>query len=219
MTRKGLIIFAREPLPGKVKTRLAATIGDNAAAKLYRAMLLDVLVISRKLTDVESVVFWDCEEAELPLLANCYRCNSRRQAEGDLGQRMQAAFEAMFSDGVSNCCIIGSDLPDLPPTYINQAFDLLESERSDTVFGPSADGGYYLLGLKRMVKELFTNISWSTPLVLHQSLAAAEAAGATTELLPVWHDIDTQEDLNAFLQRSTGFSAGHSETAHLAAAM
>lgn len=219
MTGKSLIIFAREPLPGKAKTRLAAAIGDSAAAELYEAMLRDVLAISRKLTDVESVVFWDCEESSLPRLAESFRCRSRRQAGGDLGRRMQAAFTEMFDNGFEHCCIIGSDIPDLPPAYIQQAFDLLAAEKSDAVFGPSDDGGYYLLGLRRMIPQLFTKIDWSTPLALRQSLEAAREAGATTAQLPIWHDIDTQEDLNSFMQRSTMLLAVHSKTATLAATL
>ena len=202
MTKKGLIIFAREPLPGKVKTRLAAGIGDSAAARLYRAMLQDVLDISRKLTDVKTVVFWDCEERTLPLLAKRYQCFSRRQTAGVLGQRMRAAFEAMFSDGIKNCCIIGSDIPDLPLLYIQKAFELLAEDQTDAVFGPSADGGYYLLGLKNMVPQLFTDIDWSTPLVLRQSMEAAQSAGVTTALLPEWYDIDTLDDLKAYQERT-----------------
>lgn len=219
MTGKGLIIFARQPLPGKVKTRLAAAIGDSAAAGLYEAMLRDVLAISLKLTDVGTIVFWDCEESSLPRLAESFRCRSHRQADGDLGQRMQAAFRDMFDNGFENCCIIGSDIPDLPPAYIQQAFDLLAAEKSDAVFGPSDDGGYYLLGLRRMIPQLFTKIEWSTPLTLRQSLEAAREAGATTALLPKWHDIDTREDLNSFMQRSTMLLTAHSKTATLAATL
>lgn len=219
MSRKGLIIFAREPLPGKVKTRLAAAIGDAAAAGLYKAMLQDVLAISSKLMDVETIVFWDCEESGLQLLADRYNCRSRRQADGDLGQRMQAAFAEMFDNGFEQCCIIGSDIPDLPPDYIQEAFDLLAAEKADSIFGPSADGGYYLLGLKLMIPHLFAKIDWSTPLVLRQSLEAAREAGATTALLPVWHDIDTREDLNSFMKRSTMLSALNTRTATLAASL
>lgn len=219
MSRKGLIIFAREPLPGKVKTRLAASIGDAAAAGLYEAMLQDVLAISRKIKDVETMVFWDCEESGLQPLADRYRCSSRRQADGDLGQRMQAAFTDMFDNGFEQCCIIGSDIPDLPSDYIKEAFDLLTAEKADSIFGPSADGGYYLLGLTLVIPQLFTNIKWSTPLVLRQSLEAAREAGATTALLPVWHDIDTREDLNSFMERSTMLFPEQTKTAAVAAAL
>lgn len=202
MTRKGLIIFAREPLPGRVKSRLAADVGDRVAAELYEAMLLDVLEISRGLTGIESVVFWDCAAESLPLLADRFGCRSRRQADGDLGQRMQAAFADMFAAGFESCCIIGSDAPDLPPAWIERAIEILESGQGEVVFGPGSDGGYYLLGLKQIFPQLFREITWSSPFVLQQSLAAAQAAGAAPALLPVWHDIDTQQDLNSFLIRS-----------------
>lgn len=213
-----MILFAREPLPGRVKTRLAAAIGDQAAVELYRAMLRDMLETSRKLTDVESVVFWDCEEQSLPLLAEIYRCSSRRQISGDLGQRMQAAFVEMFADGFESCCIIGSDTPDLPHEYIQDAYQLLEEQQADAVFGPSADGGYYLLGLKRLFPQLFCGIDWSTSHVLRQSLAAAGSAGATAGLLPEWYDIDTPEDLDAFIKRFGRFSNNGRNTATLATA-
>ncbi len=207
MTRRGLIIFAREPLPGQVKSRLAADVGDEAASQLYEAMLLDVLDISRGLTGIESVVFWDCAAESLPLLAERFGCQSRRQADGDLGQRMQATFAEMSAAGFESCCIIGSDSPDLPPSCIVRAFEILESGQSDVVFGPSSDGGYYLLGLKQILPQLFRDIAWSTPAVLQHSLAAAQSAGISTALLPIWHDIDTRQDLDSFLIRSATLPA------------
>ena len=199
--KKALLIFAREPIPGLVKTRLAVSIGNDAAAGLYANMLQDVLDISRQLRGIEPIIFWDCEEEALPLLAERYRCNSRRQQSGDLGQRMQAAFEEMFSSGCDACCIIGSDSPDLPLAYLNEAFDRLTNGSADTVFGPCRDGGYYLIGLRKMTPSLFSAISWSTPRVLKQSLTAALQAGADVFLLPEWYDIDTLDDLHALQQR------------------
>jgi len=198
---KGLIIFAREPVPGEVKTRLAASIGDKATAELYETMLQDVLKTARQLSDVETVIFWNCEEKSLPLLAERYRCCARRQSPGDLGQRMQAAFEEMFANDSDVCCIIGSDAPDLPLSYIEEAYRLLNNEQTDVVFGPSRDGGYYLLGIRQLFPQLFVNIAWSTPAVLGQSLAAASYSGLTTALLPEWQDIDTVEDLHAYQKR------------------
>lgn len=200
--KQGLIVFAREPLPGTVKTRLAAAVGDQAAAELYETMLQDVLKTARQLSDTEIVVFWACEEESLPVLADRYRCRSRRQRQGDLGQRMQAAFEEMFADGYEQCCIIGSDAPDLPLSYIQDACQLLASEKTDVVFGPGRDGGYYLLGLRQVWPQLFKDISWSSAFVLEQSLAAAHYSGLTAALLPEWQDIDTLEDLQAFQERN-----------------
>lgn len=199
--KRGLIVFAREPLPGTVKTRLAAAVGDEAAAELYDTMLRDVLKTTRQLKGVETMVFWACEEVALSRLAEKYRCCSRRQSQGDLGQRMQAAFEEMFASGCELCCIIGSDAPDLPLSYVEGAYRLLEARQTDAVFGPCRDGGYYLLGLRQVWPQLFAAISWSSASVLEQSLAAAHNSGVTTALLPEWQDIDTLEDLHAFQER------------------
>ena len=201
--KKALIVFAREPIPGRVKTRLAAAIGEVAAADAYKAMLGNVLDNCRRLDKVETVVFWDCEETSLPLLAEHYVVRSRMQATGGLGQRMQSAFVEMFASGCNYCCIIGSDAPDLPVSYMQRAFDILAVQQTDVVVGPTHDGGYYLLGLSHLWPQLFTNIDWSTPLVLKQSLAAAEKAGAKVTLLPEWYDIDTQYDLNKYLSGSS----------------
>jgi len=200
--KSGLIVFAREPLLGAVKTRLAAAVGDQAAAELYELMLRDTLKNSLQLSDIETVVFWACEEKSLPILSERYRCNSRCQVAGNLGQRMQAAFEEMFAGGCEICCIIGSDAPDLPLRYILDAYQLLETRQSDAVFGPSLDGGYYLLGLREVWPQLFADIFWSTAAVLEQSLAAAQGLGLKTTLLPEWQDIDTIEDLQAFHERN-----------------
>ena len=199
--KNGLIIFAREPIAGRVKTRLAASIGDQVAAELYEAMLRDVLKSAEQLSDVEIVVFWACEEKKLPVLAEQYRCNSRCQGPGDLGQRMEAAFDDMFASGCAACCIIGSDAPDLPLSYIQDAYRLLETLQSDVVLGPSRDGGYYLLGMQQARAELFTGIPWSSATVRECTLRAARASGLTVALLDEWQDIDTEEDLVAYQER------------------
>jgi len=202
--RKGLIVFAREPIPGQVKSRLAASIGDHAAAEQYESMLQQVLHTSRDISDIETVIFWACREESLLMLAERYRCASRSQTQGNLGERMQAAFEEMFASGFDACCIIGSDAPDLPVAYILDAYRLLETQKPDVVFGPSRDGGYYLLGLRQIWPKLFINISWGSSEVLAQSMAAACASGLSTALLPEWQDIDTAEDLRDFQERTKG---------------
>lgn len=201
---KGLIVFAREPLPGNVKTRLAASLGDQLATGMYEDMLQEVLKTARQLSDVATTTYWACESASLSRLAERYTCSSRLQSAGELGQRMQAACEEMFAEGCDICCIIGSDAPDLPISYIVDAYRHLEMQHADVVFGPSCDGGYYLLGMRQVWPQLFTNISWGTAQVLEQSLAAAKEAGLTTALLSEWQDIDTVEDLLAYQARIQG---------------
>ncbi|MFZ4859344.1 MAG: TIGR04282 family arsenosugar biosynthesis glycosyltransferase [Desulfuromonadaceae bacterium] len=202
--KKGLIVFAREPLPGKVKTRLAASLGVQLATDIYENMLREVLKTTRQLSDIETIVFWACREESLPILAQRYQCTSRSQKQGDLGQRMEAAFEEMFADGCESCCIIGSDAPDLPIAYILEAYRFLEMQCPEAVFGPSRDGGYYLLGLRQVWPELFAKISWSSSDVLEQSLTAAHASRLSISLLPEWQDIDTVEDLRDFQERNKG---------------
>lgn len=200
--RNGLIVFAREPLPGRVKTRLAADIGDTSAADVYSWMLGNVLDNCRKLVGIETIVYWACDSGAVQSLAGRYDCVSTSQVNADLGQRMQVAFSEMFTAGFETCCIIGSDAPDLPVSYILEAFDLLIDRKADVVFGPSHDGGYYLLGLSRPCPSLFIDIEWSTPQVLQQSLAAAERAGLKAIQLPGWYDIDTHDDLIKYWERS-----------------
>ena len=203
MTR-GLIVFAREPLPGRVKTRLAAAVGDVAAAALYETMLRQVLETAHRLDDVDVHVFWDCEEGALPRLTESFCCQSRRQVAGSLGERMEAAFIRLFAEGYSSCCIIGSDAPDLPPSYILDAFQLVESNQAQVVFGPCPDGGYYLLAMVGPHPLLFSDIPWSTGRVLERSREAARHADLMVALLPEWQDIDTIADFQAFQHRTEG---------------
>lgn len=194
--KRGLIVFAREPVPGRVKTRLARDLGATAAAELYAAMLEDVLERAASLgPDLRVLVFWAQQGDALPRHSAYPRLEMYRQSGATLGERMQAAFTTVFASGIRNCCIIGSDAPDLPGAYIGQAFDALEHGQAEVVFGPAADGGYYLLGMKRVWQRLFEEIAWSTPRVLEASLERAAELNLRTELLPVWHDIDTLDDL------------------------
>jgi len=192
---RGLLIFAREPVPGRVKTRLARIIGDEGAAELYRAMLDDVIGMACGLEGIRPLLFWAADQGRLPAYSTAERCESYLQQGANLGERMAQAFSVAFAAGIRSCCIIGTDAPDLPPAFIRQAFDLLEHDGADTVFGPAHDGGYYLLGLRELYRGLFNDIAWSTPTVLSASLDRAKALGLRTRLLPLWYDIDTFDDL------------------------
>ncbi|WP_173198212.1 TIGR04282 family arsenosugar biosynthesis glycosyltransferase [Geobacter sp. SVR] len=198
-TNKGLIIFAREPVPGRVKTRLARQVGEQAAADLYAEMLADVVALAASLEDVRPVVFWALENPDVSC-PEFSGMGSARQQGACLGERMSDAFERTFADGSELCCIIGSDSPDLPADYVRQAFDVLEQGRADVVFGPSEDGGYYLLGMSRLWPELFEGISWGGPQVLEVSLERARKQGLRAVLLPTWYDIDTAADLERLAQ-------------------
>jgi len=213
--KKGLIIFAKEPLPGKVKTRLAQDVGDQAAAELYGAMLGDVLEKAVSLDDVRPMVFWVLETGRIPDHTEFPGLEMFEQQGSDLGERMKNAFISAFDLGIEACCCIGSDLPDLPVEYVRQAFRDLERAETDVVFGPAEDGGYYLVGIKTMHDRLFTGIAWSSSRVLESSLERAREMELRTGLLPAWYDIDMIGDLRRLLL-SPGQAAPRTRSAHAA---
>jgi rSAM/selenodomain-associated transferase 1 len=194
-TSRGLIIFARQPLPGHVKTRLAGEVGVRPATELYAAMLEDVLERAARLIGVRVLVFWAMEQGELPRRPAYPHLEMRRQCDGNLGERMAAAFETAFTGDIDSCCIIGSDSPDLPPEYISRAFLLLENDQADVVFGPAEDGGYYLVGMKQLRRRIFEDLAWGGNEVLESSCQRARELELRTALLPVWYDLDTLDDL------------------------
>ncbi|WP_136524533.1 TIGR04282 family arsenosugar biosynthesis glycosyltransferase [Geomonas ferrireducens] len=189
--KRALAIFAKAPLAGRVKTRLSPSLSPQQAADLYRCMLLDtmervaVLDADKILFHEGSAAFFKEATPEVPLVA---------QAAGGLGTKLEHACDTLRSMGYGPCVVIGTDAPDLPVAYIEEAFRTLE-RGSDTVFGPAGDGGYYLVGLRGGYGSLFRDIPWSSEKVLEKSLAQAKASGFSAPLLPPWHDLDCYEDL------------------------
>lgn len=120
----------------------------------------------------------------------------------NLGERMQNSFVQAFLQGFHRVIIIGSDSPDLPRTFIEEAFSALKT--MDSVIGPACDGGYYLIGFRKetFFPEVFTGITWSTDKVFEESCARLKNAGRKTYILPPWHDIDTLADLQELIRRS-----------------
>lgn len=190
-----LLIFAKYPEPGKVKTRLAATIGPERAARLYKAL-------------AERVVRSVCQGPESYDAALCHDPPGRRDAfiawlgrqkimlpqkPGDLGERLAGAFEWAFSSGARKVAAIGTDCPGVDRSIVLAAFSSLDC--SNLVLGPSEDGGYYLIGLRHPCPAIFDDIPWSSSKVLETTLAAADRLGLSPGLLPVLPDIDTADDL------------------------
>lgn len=203
---RGLIIFAREPVPGKVKTRLAQSIGNKAASDIYSAMLADTVNKASTLEDIQVMIFWATENDAVTDFPNLSRIDMFVQHGADLGKRMENAFETAFSCGISSCCIIGSDSPDLPIEVLSQAFHSLEAIDTDIVYGPAEDGGYYLLGMKQLWRRLFDNVQWSTPDVMEKTLERINELQLNSIRLSQWYDIDTFEDLRR-IANSTGTDA------------
>ncbi len=190
--KRALAMFAKAPLPGLVKTRLTPALSPEQGADLYRCMLLDTIERTRALP-MDLFVCHDGDELffrnaipDLPLLPQQGAC---------LGTRLENAFAELYRQGYRARAVIGTDAPDLPLAYVEEAFRLLE-EGSDAVFGPAEDGGYYLVALGCEHGELFRDIPWSGPRVLEKSLERAAKAGLCASLLPPWYDVDSIQDLS-----------------------
>ncbi len=192
-----LLIFIKNPRLGHVKTRLARTMGDEAALKTYQ-ILLEKTRLAALSAPLRRLLFYS-EQIEPSDAWDASVFEKRVQTEGDLGARMQHAFEQAFELGAEKVAIIGSDCPELTPAILQSAFDLLDQH--DFVLGPTPDGGYYLLGMKQMESAVFQDIAWSTEHVLSQTVAVITAHQKTHVLLPVLSDVDTEADWRAYLSR------------------
>lgn len=209
---EGLLVFLKAPEPGRVKTRLARSIGASAACELYRCFVLDTLAMLRK-------------AGHRPIL--CYTPARARSALAEwlpghgplwvqkgqnLGERMADAFARAFSVQYRRVILMGTDLPGLPPSVIRQAFDALVSHPA--VIGPTLDGGYYLIGFTKdgFSPDCFRGIEWSTPEVFRKTLKKLWETGRSYHTLPRLRDIDDGEDLRAFLSRRQDFGHHASHT-------
>lgn len=192
-SRIPLALFGRAPRPGATKTRLVPALGAQGAADLYAAFLVDSLARCYECADVVDVTLWVADEPDDPVLAAlCADVPRRSQPAGGLGARMAFALgEAL--DVASRAMVVGSDLPTLPAAYLRAAAVALEV--ADVVLGPSADGGYYLVGARGRVPRIFDGIRWSTRHTLADTLEAADRSGLAVRLLPPWYDVDEPKDL------------------------
>ena len=190
-----LILFAKAPRPGFVKTRLAAELGADTSCAAYRALLASLRINLQSLPSVTVQFTPSGARSELePLLPPHWRFAC--QAEGDLGIRLWSAFRQAFQREITRPVIIGSDCPYATAEDIHAAWSALE--KSDTVFGPATDGGYWLIGVKKAPLELFTGIDWGTSRVLDQTLSRCRELGLSTALLRTLDDIDTLADWRLF---------------------
>jgi rSAM/selenodomain-associated transferase 1 len=195
--KKALLIFAKCPLPGMVKTRLIPPLSPEQAADLYRCMLSDIMAKVTPLPDLDRFLFYEEGGAAREYFArSSLGLTSFPQQGKDLGERMAEALRTVFAMGHSAAVVIGTDSPDLPISFIETAFDRLERGEGTAVFGPTEDGGYYLAGMMRLYRELFLDIPWSSAAVLRETLKRAKEAGIGSSLLPIWHDVDTAADLD-----------------------
>ena len=185
--RCAILLFVKYPEPGKVKTRLAATVGAEKAADIYRRLVAAVL--AGLPPEDELIVVFDPPEKRAQVaewlqgLLVGRRADFVAQATGDLGVRLERAMAEAFARGFGKVAVIGSDCPELTPALFSETWQALETHGA--VLGPSTDGGYYLLALRQPCAALFNGIAWSTEAVRAQTLAQARAAGLGVHELAV----------------------------------
>ena len=184
-----IIVFVRNPELGRVKTRLAKSIGDQAALETYKILSKHTSKIISEI-DSDQLIFYS-DKIQDNDIWTATNCKKQIQTKGDLGQKMLAAFQFGFSLGYQKILIIGSDLYSLRPKHIESAFEQLENY--DVVIGPALDGGYYLLGLNFIIPKIFKQKQWSTSSVLKETLS--DLKEFNVNLLEPLNDIDTYEDL------------------------
>jgi rSAM/selenodomain-associated transferase 1 len=196
MNRSGsaIAVMAKQPEPGKVKTRLCPPLTPREAADLYSAFLLDTVGLASGVPEADLFLAYDPHAARkffsrlFPRPVECIP-----QGTGDLGNRLSRVSRRLFSRGYRKLAIVASDTPHLPQECIQRAFNRLDE--TDVVLGPCDDGGYYLIGSRVYAPALFEGVAWSTSAVLERTTVWAEDAGLTWGVLPSCYDIDTMEDL------------------------
>jgi rSAM/selenodomain-associated transferase 1 len=192
--RRVILLFVKHPAPGKVKTRLAATVGADRAVEIYRQLVENVA--SGLPEGIAIRVMFDPPEEEQAVCAWLQPllpvAEFLPQASGDLGQRLEQAFACAFDEGWEQVAVIGSDCVELTPAIFNETWGALSA--GNVAIGPTEDGGYYLLGLCNHAPALFQEITWSSESVLRETLAQAAAQDLRGHLLPKLRDVDTEDD-------------------------
>lgn len=189
--REQLIVFVKNRKPGTVKTRLASSIGNKAALDVY-SKLVEITSAAASEVDVKRLVSYS-GNVEKGDAFDDKLFDKNIQSGDDLGTRMLNAFDKAFADGNRKVVLIGSDCPEISAKIIQNAFQKLDD--ADCVFGPASDGGYYLIGLRKRIPQLFKEMEWSVETVLDESRKRLESLSVHYNLLPVLNDIDNLEDL------------------------
>ncbi|HAN92702.1 MAG TPA: hypothetical protein DCQ33_11575, partial [Nitrospira sp.] len=199
-----LVIFAKAPIPGQVKTRLCPGLTEDEAATLHGSFVLDTLERTKAAVHKFKLPvdrFLACAPSSTHVF---FRIMEARHGvtlldqQGDnLGDRMAQAFSTLFARGYRHVFLVGTDVPSLPLTHYRDAVQSLT--RHDLILGPAKDGGYYLIGMTAPHPDLFSDIPWSTDQVMGLTQQKAAAAGLKTALLPAWSDVDTLDDLHALI--------------------
>ena len=189
-------IMAKAPQAGEVKTRLCPPLSLADAAELYRRFLLDKIEQVTTLKAASLAIAYTPAEAKAFFEEVAPGFVLVQQRGADLGDRLANSLGELLDRGHGGAVAIDSDTPTLPVGFLQQAVDLVTTPDIDVVLGPTQDGGYYLIGLRVMHRELFEAMAWSTSAVLSETIRRADAKGLRVACLPPWYDIDTPEDLD-----------------------
>ena len=190
-----LIVVAKKPEPGFTKTRLCPPFTPQDAAKFYRCLMLDTLALASRLENVDHTLAYTPPDAHSyfhSLIPDDFRLMP--QLGADLGERLANALAHHFELGYRRVVIMNSDGPTQPLTYLSEAFSGLD--HADITLGMGHDGGYYLIGMKRLQPALFEGIAWSTERVIPQTIAACRSLGLQVHKVPEWYDVDVATDLD-----------------------
>jgi uncharacterized protein len=197
MYSEKLIIFTRYPVPGKTKTRLIPVLGEEGATKLHRQLTEKTISTAQKLFFYHPLALEINFAGGTKILMQNWLGDTfiyQPQPDGDLGERMAIAFQKSFQSDYEKVIIIGTDCPTLKHHILREAFETLN--QNELVLGPAEDGGYYLIGLRHFIPQLFQNITWGTSSVLEQTNAIALSLNLSIAYLPILADIDRPEDLS-----------------------
>lgn len=190
--KRVLLIFYRNPEKGKVKTRLASTVGEDVALRLYLQLAEHTRRETFGLQDCDKIVFYSNTVEKNDIWTTTF-FQKQQQLGDDLGQRMRNAFEHAFAAGYEQACIIGTDCLELKSKILTEAFEQLNNV--DAVIGPAKDGGYYLLGLKKIIPAVFFDKKWSTDSVLQDTIEDLKKLQLSFRELETLTDVDTEDDL------------------------
>lgn len=191
MSASALLLFIKNPIPGKTKTRLAGDVGNEMALKMYHKLTDWTREQALGLTDTDRFLYYSNDVTAGDAWSE-QDFHKRLQHPGGLGERMLAGFSAAFAQGYDKVVIIGSDCPGIDTAYLSEAFAALDDH--DVVIGPALDGGYTLLGMRTLTPTLFQDVAWSTEEVLPTTLARAAAAGRSVRQLKPLSDVDYLKD-------------------------
>ena len=197
-----LAVMARAPTDEQGKTRLLSVLGSDAGEDLRRAILLDTLDVARQVSAVDLAILFApvSATAELTNLAGDATVGLIPQRGDALGERLDNAFSDLFARHYTGVVIMGSDLPTLPPTHVESAVSALTRQVDPVVLGPTLDGGYYLIGLRKHHPELFRGSPWSTDAVCDTTADIANRGGLAVSLAPAWYDVDSVHDLHRVVE-------------------